>query len=251
MIILKSPTEIKIMERSNGIVHRILNCLVEKTRPGVTTMELEKISRELVAKSGARPAFLGYKGFSAALCTSVNEEVIHGIPSSKVLKEGDILSLDLGVLYEGYFGDAALTVPVGKISEKARKLIRVTKEALQKAVEYATVENRLSDISAAIQQHAEKHGFSVIRDFVGHGIGKELHEDPQIPNFGEPGKGPPLRAGMVLAIEPMISGGSWEVEVKPDGWTAVTRDRSLAAHFEYSVAVTEEGPLVLGLSSRI
>ena len=213
-------------------------------------MELEDISCELVTKSGARPAFLGYKGFSAALCTSVNEEVVHGIPSSRLLKEGDILSLDLGVLYEGYFGDAALTVPVGKISEKARKLIRVTKEALQKAVEHATVNNRLSDISAAIQQHAEKHGFSVIREFVGHGIGKDLHEDPQIPNFGEPGKGPPLRAGMVLAIEPMISSGSWEVEVKPDGWTAVTRDRSLTAHFEYSVAVTEEGPLVLGLSSR-
>lgn len=247
MIVLKSPREIAVMDRSNKVVRDILHYLMEMVRPEVTTQELEEEARRLIAQNGATPAFLGYNGYPACLCASVNEEVVHGIPSPRSLKRGDILSLDFGVFYEGYYGDAAVTVPVGEVSEKAQTLIRVTQEALDLAVEETRVGNRLSDISAAVQGHAEKNGFSVIRDYVGHGIGRDLHEDPQIPNFGEAGKGPRIKEGMVLAVEPMISSGGWEIDVMADGWTAVTRDRSLAAHFEHSVAVTDKGPRILGL----
>jgi methionyl aminopeptidase len=214
-------------------------------RPGVTTRELDELAEALLAKLKAHSAFKGYNGYPAALCTSVNEEVVHGIPSNRVLKEGDILSLDFGAIYDGFYGDAAITLPIGSISTEAEQLLRVTEEALYLAIDQARPENRLMDISAAIQRHVESHGFSVVRDFVGHGIGKHLHEKPQVPNFGIPGRGVRLKPGMTLAIEPMINAGGCEVMIREDGWTAVTKDRSLSAHFEHSVAVTENGPAIL------
>jgi methionyl aminopeptidase len=244
-IILKSRQEIEKMRRCNLIVAEILESLKARVRPGVTTRELDEKAAALLAKTGARSAFKGYGGYPAALCTSVNEEVIHGIPSERILKEGDIVSLDFGAVWEDYYGDAAITLPVGRISAEAEKLLRVTREALDRAIGKARPGNRLQDISAAIQGHVEANGFSVVRDFVGHGIGQYLHEKPQIPNFGTPGRGIRLQAGMTLAIEPMINAGGYEVEVLEDGWTAVTKDRSLSAHFEHSVAVTENGPCIL------
>ena len=244
-IILKSPQEIEKMRRSNQIVAEILAEIKEAVRPGITTRDLEELAEELLAKKKAKPAFKGYNGFPASLCTSVNEEIVHGIPSERVLKEGDILSLDFGVIYDDFYGDAAITLPVGQVSPEAARLMRVAEEALYLAIEQARPENRLQDISAAIQHFVESQGFSVVRDFVGHGIGKHLHEKPQVPNFGLPGRGIRLRPGMTLAIEPMINAGGHEVEILEDGWTAVTKDRSLSAHFEHSVAITENGPDIL------
>jgi methionyl aminopeptidase len=244
-IILKSRQEIEKMRRSNLIVAEILEALKSAVRPGVTTRELDEMATTLLAKTEGRPAFKGYNGYPAALCTSVNEDVVHGIPSGRVLKEGDIVSLDFGVIFEDYFGDAAITLPVGRVSPEAEELLRVAREALDRAIEKVRAGNRLQDISAAIQNEVETHGFSVVRDFVGHGIGRHLHEKPQIPNFGIPGRGVRLQAGMTLAIEPMINAGGYEVEILEDGWTAVTKDRSLSAHFEHSVAVTENGPYIL------
>jgi methionyl aminopeptidase len=244
-IILKSPQEIEKMRRSNQIVAEILAEMKTSARPGVTTRELDELAEALLAKLKAHSAFRGYNGYPAALCTSVNEEVVHGIPSNRVLKEGDILSLDFGAIYDGFYGDAAITLPIGSISTEAEQLLRVTEEALYLAIDKARPENRLMDISAAIQRHVESHGFSVVRDFVGHGIGKHLHEKPQVPNFGIPGRGVRLKPGMTLAIEPMINAGGCEVMIREDGWTAVTKDGSLSAHFEHSVAVTENGPAIL------
>ena len=244
-IILKSPQEIERMRSSNRIVAEILQKVAAAVRPGVKTRDLNALAEDLLRRYKARSAFKGYNGYPAVLCTSVNEEVVHGIPSERVLQEGDILSLDFGAVWDDYYGDAAVTVPVGAISEEARRLLRVTEEALGKAIEQARPGNHVGDISAAIQGHVESRGFSAVRDFVGHGIGKFMHERPQIPNFGLPGRGVRLKPGMILAIEPMINAGGYAVEILEDGWTAVTRDRSLSAHFEHSVAVTENGPYIL------
>ncbi len=244
-IILKSPEEIEKMRRSSRIVAEILKAVKAAAQPGVKTRELDELAEGLLFKYGARPAFKGYNGYPAVLCTSVNEEVIHGIPSDRVLKEGDILSIDFGAVCDDYYGDAALTVPIGHISPKAMRLLKITEEALYAAVEQARPGNHVSDLSAAVQRHAESNGFSVVRDFVGHGIGRYLHEKPQVPNFGPPGRGVRLQPGMTLAIEPMINSGGYEVVVLDDGWTAVTKDRSLSAHFEHSVAVTKDGPIIL------
>ncbi|MEI7638998.1 MAG: type I methionyl aminopeptidase, partial [Syntrophus sp. (in: bacteria)] len=222
MVILKQPSEIEKIRESNCIVAEILAELKEKVQEGVTTLELDRISEELVLKKGAKPAFKGYRGYPFSLCASINEQVIHGFPSQRMLTEGDIVGLDFGVYYHGYYGDAALTVPVGKISKEASMLLKATEESLERAIQEATVGNRLGDISAAVQKHVEAEGFSVVRDFVGHGIGRNLHEDPQIPNYGIRGRGVALKAGMVLAIEPMVNAGTYKVRMLTDGWTAVT-----------------------------
>lgn len=247
MIIYKSREEIATMDRCNRLVAEILARLASKVRPGVTTRDLDAEAERLCAEKGVRPAFKGYRGYPAVLCASVNEEVVHGIPSpKKVLKEGDVVGLDFGVVLDGYYGDAAVTVPVGRISPEVQNLLRVTREALYRGIETARPGRRLSDVSAAIQGHVEASGYSIVREFVGHGIGTALHEDPQIPNYGTPGNGPMLKEGMVLAIEPMVNMGQPEVRIHPDGWTASTVDGSISAHFERSVAVTADGPLVLG-----
>ena len=217
----------------------------ELARTGVTTLELERYVEKRLRERGAKPAFKGYRGYPCCLCASVNEQIIHGIPSERKLREGDILGLDLGAVVDGFYGDSALTVPVGEVSEPLRKLLRVTEEALELAIQKAQSGNRVGDISAAIQQHAEKNSFSVVREFVGHGIGRELHEDPQVPNFGNAGHGPVLKEGMVLAIETMVNSGGPATQVLADHWTAVTRDGSASAHFEHMVAITRNGPDVL------
>jgi len=245
MIICKSPAEIEKLRRSGRLVRTILEEIQEQVRPGVTTLELEKYAEKRIQQAGARPAFKGYRGYPCCLCASVNEAIVHGIPSGRKLKEADIVSLDLGVLLDGYYGDYAITVPVGTVSAATQKLLDVTRTALDMAIDKARLGNRLGDISAAIQQQAEANGFSVVREFVGHGIGRELHEEPQIPNFGQPGHGPVLKEGMVLAIEPMVSAASAAVRVLDDHWTAVTVDGSYSAHFEHMVAVTRDGPDVL------
>lgn len=245
-VILKSPDEIASMRRAAGIVAEVLCLLKENVLPGATTMDLERIAEAEVKKRKAVPAFKGYKGFPSCLCTSINEEVVHGMPSKKrVLDEGDILSVDFGVYADGFFGDSAFTAPVGEVTEEAARLMDVTRESLERAIGATRVGNRLLDIAYAVQSYVEGEGFSVVRDFVGHGIGRELHEPPQVPNFGPPGKGIRLAAGMVLAIEPMINTGTPDVRVLDDGWTAVTADGRLSAHFEHTVAITDEGPLVL------
>jgi methionyl aminopeptidase len=245
MIICKSPAEIEKMRRSGRLVRKLLVEISERARPGVSTLELERYAEKRLASLGARPAFKGYRGYPCCLCTSVNEQIIHGIPSDRRLNEGDVLSLDLGVVIDGFFGDSALTIPVGEISEGAQRLLRVTEEALERAIDKARPGNRLGDISAAVQEYVEGHGFSVVREFVGHGIGRELHEDPQIPNFGIPGRGPVLKEGMVLALEPMVNAGLPDTRVLDDQWTAVTVDGEYSAHFEHMVAVTGNGPDVL------
>jgi methionyl aminopeptidase len=245
MVILKLPDEIERLRTSNGIVAEILAELRERVKPGVTTRELDRLSEALSRKSRVVPAFKGYRGYPFALCTSVNGEVVHGMPSDLPLVSGDILSLDFGVIYKGYYGDAAITVPVGTVSATAERLIKVTEEGLYNGIEQALTGNRLGDISAAVQQHVEAAGFSIVRDFVGHGIGRSMHEDPQIPNYGVRGRGIQLRPGMVLAIEPMVNEGSYEVKILSDGWTVVTEDGRLSAHFEHSVAITENGPEIL------
>ncbi|SHE72399.1 methionine aminopeptidase, type I [Desulfacinum infernum DSM 9756] len=250
MIILKTREEIEKIRRACRIVAEVLARLEETVEPGVTTWDLNAMSEELAEARGAKPAFKGYHGFPYALCTSVNEEVVHGMPSKKrVLQEGDIISIDFGVIVDGYYGDAAVTIPVGRIDDNALRLCRVTREALDKAIAKAMVGNRLSDISHAVQAHVEEHGFSVVREFVGHGIGRNLHESPQIPNYGPPGRGVKLQAGMVLAIEPMINQGRPDIEILDDQWTAVTVDRKLSAHFEHTVAITANGPDVLSVAS--
>ncbi len=245
MVILKLPDEIEKLRTSNLIVAEILNALRERVRPGVTTKELDGYCEELSRKKRVKPAFKGYRGYPFALCTSVNGEVVHGMPSDRPLVSGDILSLDFGVNYKGYYGDAAITVPVGAVSAEAMRLLNVTEAGLFDAIRQASAGNRLGDVSAAVQQRVESAGFSVVRDFVGHGIGRSLHEDPQIPNYGVRGRGIELKPGMVLAIEPMVNEGSYEVQVLSDGWTVVTKDGKLSAHFEHSVVITENGPEIL------
>jgi methionyl aminopeptidase len=248
MIIYKSKDEIREMSCSNRIVAQVLAEVTRKAKPGITTLELDRYAEKRAREMGAVPAFKGYRGYPASLCTSVNEEIVHGIPSSRVLKNGDILSIDFGVVLNGFYGDAAVTVPVGDISGTAARLIETVKESLFRGIKQAAAGNRISDISAAVQEYVEKNGFNVIRNFVGHGIGYSLHEEPQIPNYGAPGQGPKIKPGMVLAIEPMISVGNWEVEIMRDNWTAVTKDGSLSAHYEHTIAVTAEGPEILSIS---
>lgn len=245
MIILKSQRELERMRLSGQITARVLADLACLIKPGITTAKLDRTGGELIRKQGAVSASLGYHGYPGNICISVNEEVVHGRGGPRVLKEGDIVSLDIGVRYGGYCGDMAATFPVGQISEEKKRLLAVAEEALSGAVEQARVGNRLYDISAAIQQKAESAGYSVVRDFVGHGIGSEMHEDPQVPNYGKPGTGPLLQAGMVLAIEPMVNRGTHEVEVLSDGWTVVTKDGEPSAHFEHTVAITENRPEIL------
>ena len=245
MIILKSRQEIEKMRKSNTIVAAILEELRRKIRPGVKTIELDRLSEEMALKKGARPAFKGYRGYPYSLCTSVNSEVVHGMPSERELKEGDIISLDFGILNDGYYGDAAVTVPVGDITPEAGRLLKVTEEALYKGIAEVKAGNRIGDISAAIQGHVEAAGYSVVRDLVGHGIGKSLHEDPQVPNYGSGGRGIELKPGMVIAIEPMVNEGIYRVEILRDGWTVVTADGKLSAHFEHSVAITDNGAVIL------
>lgn len=246
-MVLKSEGEIGLMDEANRIVHRVLAGIAERVQPGVTTRELDTLAEEIIRAAGAVPAFLNYRGYPATLCTSINDVIVHGIPDDTPLRKGDIIGVDCGVLYKGYYGDAAQTFAVGEVSPRALELMEVTRQALDLAVEQVRPGNRLSDIGHAVQVHVEKHGFSVVREFVGHGIGSALHEDPQVPNFGTPGKGPRLEAGLVLAIEPMVNAGVPGVKVDPDGWTARTSDGNLSAHFEYSVAVTEGDPRVLGV----
>lgn len=233
------------MKEANRIVAEILEALRDKVRPGVTTEDLNVFAEEKVKEKKAKSAFKGYRGYPKALCTSINSQVVHGVPSKTPLKEGDLLSIDFGVYYKGFYGDAAITVPVGRISSEAMRLKEVAEASLYAGIEKAYPGNRLSDISYAIQNLVEGNGFSVVREFVGHGIGRSLHEEPQVPNFGRPGLGIRLKAGMVLAIEPMINAGGSEVNILRDGWTAVTKDGSLSAHFEHTVAITEKGPLIL------
>ena len=246
MIVCRSAAEIARMRAANQFVAFILTELEAAVVPGITTGELDRLADRLVRDGGAVAAFKGYRGFPATVCTSVNEEVVHGIPSlSRKLVEGDIVSLDVGVKLDGFYGDAAVTVPVGRISEARAQLLKVTRESLDRAIAEVRVGGRLSNIGHAVQTWVEMHGFSVVREFVGHGIGEKLHEEPQIPNYGQPGRGPRLEVGMVLAIEPMVAQGRPETKVLADGWTAVTKDGSAAAHFEHTVAVSAEGPLVL------
>ena len=245
MTVLKSQDEIKRMADSCRIVAEVLEGIKGHVTVGVTTKELDDYVESFILSKSAKPAFKGYRGYPASVCTSVNEEVVHGIPSSRKLKNGDIICLDIGVLFRGFYGDAAITLPVGNISAEAKKLISVTEQSLQAGIAKAIVGNRLYDISSAVQQCVESDGFSVVRNFVGHGIGRNLHEDPQLPNFGKAGQGARLVEGMTLAIEPMVNAGGWEVSVLDDGWTAVTRDRSLSAHFEHTVAITKNGYNVL------
>jgi methionyl aminopeptidase len=248
MIIIKSPPEIEAMRRAGAIVGRFFEEVRSMIRPGVATYDLEEFAEEYVGRHGVKGAFKGYLGYPANLCTSINEEVVHGIPSKKrVLREGDILSIDFGIVRDGYYGDAARTYPVGAVPESSVLLMRATELALAGAIEAMRPGNRIGDISIAVQKTAEAAGFSVVRDFVGHGIGRMLHEEPQVPNFGEGGSGPRLMPGMVLAIEPMVNEGGYEVEILADGWTVVTRDRKRSAHFEHMAAVTAEGCRILSL----
>jgi methionyl aminopeptidase len=245
MIICKSPAEIEKLRRSARLVREILYEARDRVRPGVSTRELEDFAEKRLTQAGAKPAFKGYRGYPCCLCTSVNEELMHGIPSGRRLKEGDILGLDLGVVLDGFYGDSALTVPVGEINESAQRLLKVSDDALELAILKARLGNRVGDISSTVQEHVEKNGYSVVREFVGHGIGRALHEDPQIPNYGTPGHGPALKVGMVLAIETMVNSGRPELRILSDHWTAVTADGKNAAHFEHMVAVTDNGPDVL------
>jgi methionyl aminopeptidase len=245
MIVLKGEREIAEIREAGRIVALTLNKLRKCSKVGITTSELDKIARDEIIKHGGKPAFKNYKGFPANICVSINEVVVHGIPSDRKLQDGDIISLDVGVKHEDHFADAAITVPVGIVTDKARDLIKVTEEALLNGISQAWPGNKLTDISYNVQTHVEAHGFSVVRAFVGHGIGKKLHEAPEIPNYGSPNRGPTLEPGIVLAIEPMVNAGSFDVEILEDGWTVVTRDRELSAHFEHTIVVTEDGPEIL------
>lgn len=245
-ITLKSPREIQIMRSANRIVAEALALLAEMVRPGVSTLDLDRRAETFARSQGAVPAFKGYRGFPGSICASLNEQVVHGIPSAgTVLKTGDIISIDFGVRYDGFYGDAAITVPVGEVAPETGKLIRITRESLDRAIAQVRAGNRIDDISRAVQQHAEGHGYSVVRQFVGHGIGSQLHEPPEIPNYHRQERTPRLLAGMVLAIEPMVNAGGYEVKVLKDGWTVVTVDHSASAHFEHTVLVTDDEPEVL------
>jgi len=237
------------MRRANVIVAEVLQELKRRVAPGVTTLDLDAVAEQMTLKKNAIPAFKGYnvggRIYPRCLCASINDEIVHGIPSNRALREGDIIGLDYGVIFEGFYGDSAVTVGVGKVSDEAQRLMDVTEQSLYKGIEQLRDGRRLGDLGAAVQRFAESAGFSVVRAFVGHGIGKRLHEEPPVPNYGEPERGLRLKEGMVLAIEPMVNAGSYEVEIKEDGWTAVTKDGSLAAHFEHSVAITKDGPFVL------
>lgn len=245
MIILKSREEIDRMRKANRIAAEVMMRLAEVICPGITTIEIDSIAESLIRERNAAPAFKGYQGYQHSLCLAVNEEVVHGIPRDRKLKEGDIIGVDCGILIDDFYGDHAWTFPVGNVTENAKKLLVVTEEALKRGIAMATIDHRLYDISAEIQECAERAGFSVVRDYVGHGIGRSLHEDPQIPNFGERGTGIWLRTGLVLALEPMVNEGTHEVEVLADGWTVVTKDRKLSAHMEHTIAITEKGPEIL------
>jgi methionyl aminopeptidase len=247
VIVCKSPAEIEKMRAASGLVADVLAELAAMVAPGVSTLDLDAAAERMVRDGGAEPAFKGYRGYPSTLCASVNEQVIHGIPSKRSLLEGDIISLDMGVKMNGFFGDSAVTVPVGRVSEQARQLLAVTEESLQRGIEQVRLGGRISDIGHAIQKHVEAHGFSVVREFFGHGIGASLHEEPQIANYGDPGRGPRLAEGMTLAIEPMVNVGRPTVKMLADGWTAVTRDGSLSAHFEHTVVVTDAGCEILTL----
>jgi methionyl aminopeptidase len=248
-VVLKSARELELLEEANRIVLRVLAGIGERIRPGVTTKELDRYAEAEIRRAGAVPAFLGYRGFPASICASVNDVIVHGIPNDRPLEEGDVLGVDCGVRYRGYYGDAARTFPVGAVSPEAQALLQAGEEALKRGVEAAQPHRRVSDIGYAVQSYVEAQGFSVVREFVGHGIGTSLHEEPQVPNFGSPGQGLRLEPGLVLAIEPMIAAGDARVVIDEDGWTARTRDGSLAVHFEYSVAITEKGPRVLGIGA--
>jgi methionyl aminopeptidase len=245
-MVLKTPGEIELMDEANRIVHQVLDEVGRLIAPGVTSRELDRLAEKVIRSAGGVPAFLHYRGYPATLCISVDDVIVHGIPSDVPLREGSIVGIDCGVLYKGYYGDAARTFAVGAISTEASRLLDVTQEALRRGVAQVRPGGRLSDIGHAVQRYAESQGFSVVREFSGHGIGTSLHEEPQIPNYGNPGKGPKLRPGMVLAIEPMVNAGSKGVRMDADGWTARTEDGSLSAHFEFSVAVTPSGARVLG-----
>lgn len=248
MIFIKNDTEIEYMRHSGKVVADTLDLLGESIKVGITTKELDRIAEEYITSQGAIPSFKGYGGFPASICTSINEEVVHGIPSDRKLKEGDIISIDCGAILNGYQGDAARTFAVGEISEEAKKLIEVTEQSFFNGVKKAVVGNRLTDISSAIQTYAESFGFSVVRDYVGHGIGREMHEDPEVPNYGRPGRGPKLVHGMVLAVEPMINQGEYYVKVLPNKWTVVTQDGMLSAHYENTIAILDNGPEILTLN---
>jgi methionyl aminopeptidase len=245
VIIAKSAAEIEVMREAGRITARALDAVSSAVRPGATTADLDAIAEDVIVKAGARPAFKGYHGFPATLCTSVNDQVVHGIPGGRVLKEGEIVSVDCGAIVDGYYGDSARTFPVGQVSAEANRLMDVTKRSLEAGIARCRPGMRLYDVSAAVQDVAEAAGFSVVREYVGHGIGRSMHEDPQVPNYGKAGTGPTLRTGMVLAIEPMINAGAADVRSLDDGWTVVTLDGAMSAHFEHTVAVTEDGPLVL------
>jgi len=245
VITIKSEEEIELMRKAGRVAAEVLDELRRKVKAGITTEELDKIGESLIRERKAEPVFIGYRGYRHATCVSLNEEVVHGIPGKKVLQEGDIVSLDVGTKAEGYCGDTAATFPVGKISAKAEKLLRVGKAALQAGIRQARAGNHLGDISHAIEKQAEKNGFSVVRELYGHGLGRDLHEDPLIPNYGKPGEGIELKPGMVLAIEPMVNAGGWKIRTLADGWTVVTEDGSLSCHFEHTVLVTEDEPEVL------
>jgi len=254
VISLKSPREIEVMRRANLVVAEVLQELKRRVAPGITTLDLDAIAEEMTLKKNAIPAFKGYnvagRIYPRCLCASVNEEIVHGIPANRALREGDIVGLDYGVIYEGFYGDSAITVGVGRVSEEARRLMEVTEQSLAEGIDQLREGKRLGDFGSVVQRRAESAGYSVVRAFVGHGIGKKLHEEPPVPNYGEPDRGLRLKEGMVLAVEPMVNVGGYEVEIKEDGWTAVTKDGSLAAHFEHSVAITKDGPYIFESTLR-
>jgi len=245
MIILKSDRELAYLRDAGKIVAKTLDEIRKAVCPGITTMELDRVAEKFIKSCGAIPAFKGYHGFSGNICASVNEQVVHGIPGPRKLKNGDTISIDVGAVINGYYGDAAITVPVGEIDPEVQRLLDVTEQSLYKGIEKAIAGNRLGDVSHAIQEYSESYGYGVVRDFVGHGIGRSMHEDPQIPNYGLPGRGPRLKPGMTLAIEPMINMGTYEVRTLNDGWTVVTADGSRSAHFEHTIAITLDGPEIL------
>lgn len=244
-VIIKSPQEIDLMRQAGQVVAKTIKVLLKEVRPGITTGELDAIAHKCMLEAGSKPSFLGYRGFPATICTSINEEIVHGIPGKRILREGDILSLDVGAIVGGYHGDSATTVGVGKITPEAEKLLRVSEGSLTAAIRQCRAGARMGDVSWAVQQYAEGQGFSVVKEYVGHGIGRALHEEPSVPNFGAPGKGMVLKPGMVLAIEPMVNVGEWRTRLLDDNWTVVTEDGSLSAHFEHTVAITEGEPEVL------
>ncbi|MFW6268610.1 MAG: type I methionyl aminopeptidase [Bacillota bacterium] len=248
MIKIKSSREIKLMKQANKIVAETHNFLKEKIKPGISTLEIDQLGEKFIKNKGAKPSFKGYRGYPASVCTSINEEVVHGIPDkNRILKNGDIISLDIGAIYKGFNGDAARTLAVGEINDRAAKLIEVTRKSFYEGIKNAVAGNRLTDISHAIQKYVESNSFSVVRKYVGHGIGSSMHEDPQIPNFGPPGRGPRLKAGMTLAIEPMVNIGGYEVETLDDGWTVVTKDRTLSSHYENTILIKKEEPELLSV----